>query len=83
MRSAHGAIGRAFVDFDRLVAATSASPRRTPAALVELVRRRVLTAWFESSREVLDFAQGPAAERAAANLKRLIEVQSWRKGSSF
>lgn len=77
MKGAYFEIGRAFADLERLHVATYGSSELVPPAIVELVRRRVLAAWFESSREVLDFAQGATAEQAAADLKRLIGVEQW------
>lgn len=77
MKLAYLEVGRAFADLERLHAATYGSSELVPRPIVELIRRRVLTAWFESSREVLDFAQGATAEKAARDLKRLIGVQQW------
>ncbi len=79
MRSAYHGVGAAFADLERLHAATYGTPTHIPPAIVELVRRRVLNGWYESSREVLDFAQGATAEKAARDLKRLIGVREWRR----
>lgn len=77
MKLAYHEVGRAFADLERLHAATYGSSILIPREIVDLVRRRSLNAWFESSREVLDFAQGATAEQAAADLKRLVGVREW------
>lgn len=79
MKMAYHEVGRAFVDLERLHGTVYGSPTRIPPAIVEHIRRRVLNAWFVSSREVLDFAKGATAEKAAADLKRLIGVEAWMK----
>lgn len=77
MRAAYHAIGSAFADLEKLHAAVYGTPTRVPRAIVELVRRRALNGWFESSREALNFATGAATAKAAADLKRLISLEAW------
>lgn len=77
MRRAYNEIGRTFVDLERLHYAMTGTAVKVDPRVVEVVRRRVLNAWFPESYEVLNEATGACAERAAHYLKKYTKAREW------
>lgn len=77
MRDAYHEIPRAFADLEKLCRAATGNPTAVHPRIVKMIQRRVLTAWYESSYDVLGEAKGLCPERAAASIKKHVSLQDW------